>query len=728
MSEIYKEAILEAKKLREAAEADAMNKIIENFSPHVKKMIGATISGKTLFEQDAAAGPAGPAGTSEDEDLTGVEFDEVDDTGVDPAGEDPMAAAPPPVDPSGAGTDQMTDPNMDQATEPAPIVAGDPTAVPDTAPIAPSGVDFTQLANSAKEAGANVHVTITADMPEADKAMDGSGDDFGDDFDGDFDLDADMGDSEEVSVEEDEAMAMESLRHELNEAVSVVDRAFYKTNLTTIMKESIKHRLFRIQEKIERLEELGVLTRKQATLAENRLEFLFIKLNEAEHNTYKQSKKINEEKNMKLKKMAARLFEGSEDVESLAKDSLSTGETGVATKDDASEHAADQSGMSPELDDFLREFSCDDLDVEEEPWDEADPVIDEDEQSKFVTENAADADTDANEDIALGAAGFGDTEEDPCVEYEVTGLSISEQRKLRKEAMRRKLRTLRENEGGDLDLDLDGDVGVGVDVDDDDASLRVNIDLPDEVEELLASLGAEDIEADVEIVDGQEVLGDSTDDLLGDIDDDEEIIIIDDESDDEDEDEDEDGLVSESRLRYLRARRAKLAALKESAIRRSAARARGRSTKRAELTERKRSAQAIALLREARIALKRGEAERRATRKSLNEANLYAAKLTHFNKFLVREGLSKKVLRQIVEHLDRATSIREANRIASRIEKKLNEATSRKLTGSSSRVTRSAGSSLNESVNRSNRKAGTLNENVGTVERWQTLAGIKNRK
>src|SRR5690606_20506861 len=143
-------------------------------------------------------------------------------------------------------------------------------------------------------------------------------------------------------------------------------------------------------------------------------------------------------------------------------------------------------------------------------------------------------------------------------------------------------------------------------------------------------LGAEDIEADVEIVDGQEVLGDSTDDLLGDIDDDEEIIIIDDESDDEDEDEDE--LVSESRLRYLRARRAKLAALKESAIRRSAARARGRSTKRAELTERKRAAQAIALLREARIALKRGEAERRATRKSLNEANLYAAKLTHFNK------------------------------------------------------------------------------------------------
>src|SRR5690554_1258779 len=153
MSEIYKEAILEAKKLREAAEADAMNKIIESFSPHVKKMIGATISGKTLFEQDAAPGPADPAGTSEEEDITGVEFDEIDDTGVDSAGEDPMAAASPPIDPSGAGADQMTDPNVVQATEPAPIVAGDPTATPDTAPIAPSGVDFTQLANSAKEAG-----------------------------------------------------------------------------------------------------------------------------------------------------------------------------------------------------------------------------------------------------------------------------------------------------------------------------------------------------------------------------------------------------------------------------------------------------------------------------------------------------------------------------------------------------------------------------------------------
>lgn len=773
--DIYKDSILDAKKLREAAEAEAKNKIMEKISPYIKKMIKADqLSESYILEQDEQE--LDPA-TQQDQTQQAHEVnptqsdDEFNlDTSLDDGGEDLDAPIDPEVE------DALEDPELDVAED---IVDA---SLPDDEGLIT--VDFNDLfqAASDNDTEVNLNVDVSASpqgtqatasatsgtenaisgVDDIDSVGEGEGDDFDLDMD-DEDLDLSLGESKKSYAK---------FKNRLNEAHSAVDRIYYSKKVTNITKESMRNKLFNLVEQLDRLVENGAISPRQAKLNEKRLEFLYLKLKESGKNS-NYTKVSEDNTDMKLKKIAARLFEG----ESLAKDSLSTGETGLYTDDEASEHAAEESGMSPELSDFLREFSTDAIDyLEEDPWEDGDALIDEDEQADYVTENAANANTDANGDIALGAAGFGDTDEDPDVDFEVTGLKISEaakRRRLRKEAIRRKFNKLKEAcedswedgdpEGGfdpthsnlkendemdfeDDDFEIDGEGG-----------LTIKLDLPDEVEDVLASLGDADITADVELdlggddsfeddFDGEDFEGE---DFGGEGE--EEIILVDDES----------ASVSEARRRRIREARKK-ARVREAIRRRRAgrgsrnlgesrsarlrrakalaearARRRGRSTgKLAEARARALRARKLresALMRKARRAnvaesylrkasgtMKKQVRENAILKKNLQEANLFTAKNVYLNKLMMREGLSKSTLRTIVAHLDRAKTIAEARTIYNRINARLNEASTKRKVTSSSRVTRRPAGSLSESrrpVRRSN--GGEIN-----LQRWKKIAGI----
>lgn len=634
MSEIYKEAILEAKKLRQVAEEDAKNKIIEKISPYIKKMIKVD----SLTEQ------------------TDLELPEIEDEPVEGETQDAGLDLSLPTD-AELG-DQITDAPVEPAGEPEFAVVDDTinAALPDEEGMIT--VDFNDLF---QQTGNDATATVAP-------------------------IDQEIVGDETQSVEEEEptlelgesARSYTQLKNKLNEAHSFIDRVFFAKKRTPgIVKESIKSRLFNLLEQNDRLLERGVITREQARLNEKKLEFMYLKLKESEKlHTYS---KINEANTiMKLKNIAAKLFEEDEN---LARDSVSTGETGLPVDDEYSKHAKEESGMSTELDDFLREEL-----------------------------NTADANTNANDDVAKGAAGFGDTDEDPTVEFEVEGLCVSEsrKRKLRKESIRRKLAKLREAsaakkldswedaepEGGadpthvnlKEEFDMEDNMDLG-----DDASLVVKVDLPDEVEELLAGFGDSDVSADVELVGAFE-----------DLDDDDTIVVV----DDEDEILADEGMI-ESRRRSRKSRIAE--------NRRGRSRGRGRSESR-QLREAK------ALLVRARNALQKNLKENNALKAQLKEANLFTAKTVYLNKLLMREGLSKKAIRQIVEHLDNTKTIAEARAVYNKIQTRLNESTSKKrMVGSSSRVTRS-GSALTESVSPARKSAGDDN-----VNRWQVIAGIRKK-
>jgi hypothetical protein len=114
-------------------------------------------------------------------------------------------------------------------------------------------------------------------------------------------------------------------------------------------------------------------------------------------------------------------------------------------------------------------------------------------------------------------------------------------------------------------------------------------------------------------------------------------------------------------------------------------------------------------------------------KKEMAETNLFLAKLVYLNKFLVREDLNRSVKQQIVEHLDRATTIAEAKVIYGKINRKLDEAVAKQtapVVGSASKPTTAGSVRLNESASRFNTSNGS-EPVIGTYAKWQILSGIK---
>ena len=117
--------------------------------------------------------------------------------------------------------------------------------------------------------------------------------------------------------------------------------------------------------------------------------------------------------------------------------------------------------------------------------------------------------------------------------------------------------------------------------------------------------------------------------------------------------------------------------------------------------------------------LKEATAVLEGLRRELNEQKLFNAKLLFVNKLMQNTALPQSKLKAVVEALDSAKTIREANLLY----KSLNESLSKASGNLSEGTNRTVGSS-----SRSTRPGGMINESVGETDRWAVLAGIGNGK
>ena len=104
--------------------------------------------------------------------------------------------------------------------------------------------------------------------------------------------------------------------------------------------------------------------------------------------------------------------------------------------------------------------------------------------------------------------------------------------------------------------------------------------------------------------------------------------------------------------------------------------------------------------------------------RELSEQKLFNAKLLYVNKLMQNKALPQNKLKAVVEALDSAKNLREANLLY----KSLTESLSRSTTALTENANRTAGNS-----SRSTRPSGMIKESV-EVDRWAILAGIGNDK
>jgi len=354
MSELYKEAIVEAKKLKEIAEIDARNKIIEAVTPYIKKIIASEAAGGTdtfLFgtvkeeeqpmddpmmgdvvpppvEEPAVtpgdlpnAAPISPSDglvgmpMPDDEGKITVDFQQLFSMG----GGDALATPP------AAG--DLSDVSQSEILPPSPSVPGsEPGAVggepPPVAPVAPVGAlaPVGGAVPGAEIPGAPPGAAAAAPAPGGVPPLPG----------------------EEIPPEEQpvppitgESKIMK-FQGDVRLVAEKIDYLYFRGSVPLLVKESLKSKLFTLCEKLDEMVNEDVISSKKARLAENKLEFLFMKLNEAEQrNSYKEIKGVSM---TTLREFAAKLFE---------EDAL-----GPATADKATAHAEKVSGVQPGVDLF----------------------------------------------------------------------------------------------------------------------------------------------------------------------------------------------------------------------------------------------------------------------------------------------------------------------------------------------------------------------------------------
>jgi hypothetical protein len=670
MSDLYKEALADAAKIREIAEQDARNTILEKISPYIKQMIVKETSNMLLEQEDAApavdpnaaapiapdAAAATPPGPEAEASLPG----DVGSMPVNPTGGGGADVVNIPM-PSGTdgkitlnfddlfskeGGDIINPADMSQASSTeiatAPPAAEAP-AVPEATPPAAGPVPAAETAGAAAEEEATPVAPPPTPAPLA------------------------------------EIKTVKQLERQLAEMAVKIDR-MYSTKVSALTQDAYKTKLFSLLEQLDKLAAKKAITPRQAQLNENRLEFLFLHLKEAKLNNSYNTK--DKEKTMTtLKEFAAKLFE-SADEERLGQDSKTSGETGVAVHKKASAHAMKASGVHADL--FAAAESktvekhagagtvdaeaLEGLDGEEGPWEEA---------LMEAVEDALRDELDAHEERP---------EELPAAVKDSGYFDINEA------ALRKAVAKLREQADGGVD-----------------EAMLLSVDLPDEVEESLAD---EDLSVNLSFSEegDEEEMGDEDEEVVdlqvGDEDEEgaedmgaeeEEMLLTDEEGEGEGAGEEEGEEEMEETV--MESRRARKALLE----------ARTATVKARRLAEAKR-------------------AEAAALKNEMAETNLFLSKLVYLNKFLVREDLSRKVKQQIVEHLDRASTISEAKEIYGKIVRKLDEAAAAHtapVVGSASKPTTAGSARLNESVSRAVSSDGSGEPVIGTFDKWQILANIK---
>ena len=368
MSELYREAIVEAKKLKEIAEIDARNKIIEAVTPYIKRIIATEAAGQEMnteaFMFEDGEVPPEPMDDPTVGDVAmppSVGGPEVMEPGGPMPGDMPTTAPISPlgapegsgglmgsIDPSGgltmsvadlftgnfgglAGAEAMSGGvppvGMPTADMSAPPMAGAPSpALPPAGPVEPPPVSPV-VPPTAPPAGPDA----SSGMPPA-PPVPGAPPAPG------MEVPPPVPGEEELPPKP--AMAAESKILEFQGDVRLIaekiDHMYFRGDVPLLVKESLKSKLFNLCEKLDEMVNNDVISSKKARLAENKLEFLFMKLNEAENGT--SYKEIIGAPMTTLREFAAKLFE---------EDAL-----GPATAVKATAHAEKVSGIQPGVDLF----------------------------------------------------------------------------------------------------------------------------------------------------------------------------------------------------------------------------------------------------------------------------------------------------------------------------------------------------------------------------------------
>ena len=672
MSELYKEALAETKKIKELAEADAKRKIIEEVSPFIKQMIVKETA--FFFEEEEAApsmetsgdsAPIVPTGATMDTSDSEIEVvepeknvDVSDPLGImsktlkDLVGEEGKIA----IDPSGKITIEpaMNSVDLTKTEQPttAELGAGSPPPT-DLAPTTAPAEPVTPVASPESTAPAEPATSVAS--PESTAPA-------------------------EPAKPDTAAQIAENYRGfqiNLGETALKIDELYFSKKPSQIMAESLKHKLFQLLENLDYLNHSGEINKTQFILNEKKLEFLFEKLKEAKTgNSYS----IKGNKNMgSLKEFASKLFEGEE--KSLAHDAASSGNTGVAVHAAASAHAKKVSGVAPDVDLFDNQETVEKLHGEALP-------------------------------------GVGDAEEPDGWENAEPG-ALEETLELNEAELLEAVRALREGkkkkvvkENADLeegvtislglpdDLELDAsDVTLSVEEDEDmedEDELELELDDEDSEEEMEEEESEEESEEEMEEEESEEEMEEE-------------------ESEEEMEEESEE---EEAGMLYGNMEeKAMEEGLYESVLR-------SRNSKRAKLLESKLHQTVKAASKVKKLAESRNR-ELQIMKSEMAETNLFLSKVLLLNKFLQRDDLSQKQKQVIVEHLDRAQTIAEAKEIYVKIKNKLNEAVTKDAvrTGSASAPVSSGAASfkvISESANQVNDVV------LGTPERWALL--VKGRR
>ena len=707
MSNLYKEALIDGRKLRKVAEEEAKKKLLEKFTPYVKEMISKEFKDVSLFSENAAEA-AFVVGEQEEQDPAAMPADPT--TTAAPSTDPASMAAPATPDvvaePAIANSNPPAEPSAELPVEPVggsnDLGSTTLDAVSDDGKIV---VDVNDLFSpSAPEAVAQAEIEATSVEPvSTEPGMEQpSGNDASE---APIATDAEMaGQTPAVPAPEEQELApapeepaapvvetVEKIVSGINEMALKIDLLSLKeVRVKDIEKNYHKTRLFSLLEQVDNLKENGLITGKQATILENKLEFLFIKLKEANlTNSYMKTTSIKENntgdnKNMatkSLQSIAAKLF--LEETDAMEKTQSAADSRSKANSAHAKSASGNPKNVKAESEDSVPTKE------KEVAWDEQDP------NGQGVLEENAEV----GDETVKASAGFGDTSEDPEVEFEVSEAELMEAiKQLRKESISKKVKALKEQaelgECGDdgmmeedfgaaeEDLDADVDVGGDLDVDSAEADLQAAFD----------ALGLSDVDVDL--------------DMAGAGSDDEEIEIVDDEGDLGSEEEgallhDDEGAGEEEDL-------AAEMALYEAAQRKKKA--------------------AIAKLREGAVAKKR----LLEMKKELHENNLFTAKTVFLNKILMREkDMSKDTTRKVVELLDKARTLSEAKEIYQKILVRLQESkqvAQRKVSGQSrQQASASTTATLKEGKVGTQQQQEVLQEGALSVARWQQIAGIKQK-
>lgn len=606
MSKILQEVVVEAKKLREYAIAEAKASVMESLTPTIKEMAEKEINKvleSPLFEEVLDEVDAALAATSDPSNQT-------------------------PVDPA-----QVTDPAV--------------TATPDTqtppaeaAPAEPKTIELTEPTLIVPAAGAST-ATPEAPMPPAETPVEPPAP---------APTDANAAPLTETEVEEDEEkMSLDEETYEIfKESVSYVERV---SESKYVNKQMLKPRLVKLFVMLENNKNKWNLPKSVFALAENRINVIFEEIEKAQ-NSYNEIKGNN----MKtIREFTQSLFTESKEGfgdGGKAKEAIRSDSEVDRAASKSAEHA--KSLGKPVVSGKLETLGGTALKgtgkAQGGPQEDGEPLNESEEMDEaekalmemLDAELSGDEDKTGEEDVVKE----GNVEETVSAE-QVVAEAKQIQRNLLKEKIKRALKECMmgdsaHEEMGDKEEELDASV-VSKDLDDDGDmdELVVNVNMPDEEEGSFEMASDDEDDKDSELDMNAKRKGDDT------------VLEVVDDMNEMDDLKEADQLMSENRV--LRSR--------------------------------------------------------------LNESDLLTARSIYLNKILTEHNLSTRQKQAVVRHLDKSHNLAEAKEFYFRINSLLRERT--KVVASPSAATKPAQSPINESTN--NRKG----LSVGSVERWQQLAGIK---